>query len=64
LSTDEEREGIMKRNIEVLIEKLDSFKKDEPYWSTQINAVRKDIDNGRIGPEGETAELKTQNSPE
>ena len=39
----------MKRSIEVLIEKLDSFKKDELYWSTQIDATRKDIDNGRIG---------------
>ena len=58
MSTDEERYGIMKRSLEVLIEKLDSLKKDEPYWSTRIDAIRKDIDNDNIGVEGDTVELK------
>ena len=35
----------------------DSLKKDEPYRSTQIDAMRKDMDNGKIGVEFD-AELK------
>jgi hypothetical protein len=47
----------MKRSLEVLKEKLDSLKKDRPYWSTKIDEIHKDIDNNKIGVEGD-AEFK------
>lgn len=41
-----------------MIEKLKSLKEDESVWSTLIDAILKDIDDDKIGVEGETAELK------
>ena len=60
MNTNEESYGIMKRSLEVLIEKLDSLKEDEPYWSTQIDAIRNQIIEGDIEPEGPAVlELRT-----
>ncbi|MGH9978699.1 MAG: hypothetical protein ACRD8Z_23135 [Nitrososphaeraceae archaeon] len=58
MSTKEDRNRIMTQSRQVLIEKLESLKKDEPYWSPSIDAILKDIDNDNIGPEGDTADLK------